>query len=596
MVTLETFANAVVLRTHPRRRDDLAGYAHRMIARMSYLTVADPRAVVQDCVFLAVVVACSLVLYVGNLGYYSDDWGYLSLFTACTNQSYLGLLRCLGGGGNEIPMRPIQSMGLVGLYRLFRLDPLGYHIFNAAVFVAAILLLYLTLRELQLGRLLALVLPLVYALLPHYATDRFWVAAFQANISMFFCFLSFYSALKATRAGKAGQGASLWSVLCIGALLLSSLAYEVSMPLFLLIPPLVFYRRHRVGNVAYPETGTCRASVPLVAGSVFVLLLTIGFKALTQTGTNFQFRFLNRLGLVFKHSVVQALDFNYGRYGLGLPLVMWRILRHYFDARILTLAAALGVGILAYLWYALDKTEAQLPERSIWMQLMGAGLIIYGLAYIPFFVNPDVNLTTTGVANRISIAAAVGAAFSLVGLLGWVTTFLPGHLFALRTFCVFVTLLCVTGFMIINTLASFWITAYQRQRAIVADISSHVPTLPSESTLILDGVCPYLGPGIVFEASWDLTGALEILYRDPSLHANVVTPSLKLTDKGLSMTLYDNESYYLYGEGLFLYNLRNGTTYRFRDSESARRYFATSYPNGSKGCPVGREGFGVPVF
>jgi hypothetical protein len=543
---------------------------------------------------LAAVVALSLVPYVGHLGFYSDDWGYLSISSACNNQSYLGLSRCLGVNWNE--MRPVQLFCLAGLYRLFRLEPLGYHIFNATVFVTAVLLFYLTLLELRLGHLLALVLALIYALQPHYATDRFWIAAFQANISMAFCFLSFYSALKASPPDIGGPRASVWSVVCVVALLLSSLAYEVSMPLFLLIPPLVLYTRHKLGRVPPPKTGIWQASTVLIVSSESVLLLTIGFKALTQTGTKFQFRFLKRLGLVFKHSLLQALDFNYGRYGLGLPRVMWRILSHYPDARILAMAGALGICILLYLWYAFDKTQAQMPERYTWPRLIGAGLIVYGLAYIPFFVNPDVDLATTGVANRIAIAAAVGAALSMVGLLGWATTLLSARASGLKPFCLLVTLLCVSGFIIVNTLASFWIAAYLQQRAILADIRSHFATLPPHSTLILDGVCPYAGPGVVFEANWDLAGALEILYRDPTLQANIATPNLTIGEEGLSVWLYGYESYYPYGENLLLYNFGKKAVWRLTGVETARRYFQAFNPDRSNGCPPGREGFGVPVF
>ncbi len=120
--------------------------------------------------------------------------------------------------------------------------------------------------------------------------------------------------------------------------------------------------------------------------------------------------------------------------------------------------------------------------------------------------------------------------------------------------------------------------------------------MPPQSILILDGVCPYLGPGIVFEANWDLAGALEILYRDPTLQANVVTPSLRLGDKGVSVWLYDTETYYPYGERLLLYDFRRKATYRFDNVEKARSYFETLHADRSNGCPQGREGFGVPVF
>ena len=272
---------------------------------------------------------------------------------------------------------------------------------------------------------------------------------------------------------------------------------------------------------------------------------------------------------------------------------MWRILRQYPDPRILALAGALGVGIFVYLWRVVG--QHQLPERYAWLRLIAAGLIVYGLGYVPFFVNPDVDLTTTGVANRIAIAAAVGAALSMVGLLGWATTLLPVRVSGLRLFCLLITLLCASGFVITNTIASFWIAAYQQQRVILSDIESHFATLPSRSTLILDGICPYLGPGIVFEANWDLAGALRILYRESTLRANVVTPNLRMGKKGLSVWLYGEESYYPYDENLLLYNFGNKVVYRLTDAEASQRYFQ-SFSLDRSGCPPGREGFGVTVF
>src|SRR5439155_26068456 len=72
-------------------------------------------------------------------------------------------------------------------------------------------------------------------------------------------------------------------------------------------------------------------SIVVVVATCVALLLALGIKVLTQTRLTFHYRFLKRLGLVFKHALLQAVDFNFVRYGLSMPQVLWRILRQYPD-------------------------------------------------------------------------------------------------------------------------------------------------------------------------------------------------------------------------------------------------------------------------
>src|SRR4029453_16256485 len=87
-------------------------------------------------------------------------------------------------------------------------------------------------------------------------------------------------------------------------------------------------------------------------------------------------------------------------------------------------------------------------------------------------------------------------------------------------------------------LATFWIAAWQRQRQVVGNIRQALPELAPGTTLILDGVCPYLGPAIVFESSWDLAGALRVVYGDRTLHADVTTGRFSIHDDGLRTRIY----------------------------------------------------------
>jgi MFS family permease len=89
-----------------------------------------------------------------------DSVGFAPIYAACA------IVPVLAGG-----------ILLIGLYSLFQLEPLGYHVVNIAVLAATAVLFYLSLRRLGIPRFLTLTIPLVFALLPHYSTDRFWIGS-----------------------------------------------------------------------------------------------------------------------------------------------------------------------------------------------------------------------------------------------------------------------------------------------------------------------------------------------------------------------------------------------------------------------------------
>jgi hypothetical protein len=131
---------------------------------------------------------------------------------------------------------------------------------------------------------------------------------------------------------------------------------------------------------------------------------------------------------------------------------------------------------------------------------------------------------------------------------------------------------------------------------VLADIRANIKSLPVGSTLILDGICPYIGPGIVFEGEWDLAGALQMIYHDPILRADVVTPKLRVGEDGLTTSMYGNSRHYRHGDNLLLYDLRRKAVNRLADAETTRRYFAACKLDHSRDCPEGREGEGGRSF
>ena len=546
------------------------------------------KSIVQDCLFISLIVSVSVSLYIHGLGFYSDDWDALARFSLSKDESFNGLFRVFYAPQN-VWMRPVQAFYLTTLYWLFGLHPLGYHLTNAVVLASCSLLLYLVLSELGQQRILALSGSMVYALLPHYSTDRFWFIAFQAGLSIAFYFLSLYADLRGLRV----HGGRLWGwkILSILSLILSTLAYEAALPLFLLNPLLVWYRSKQLGPSELSRHPTRAHMAILLVPNLVMLIAVVIFKVLVTTRLGSGPASFPQIVWIIK----SALAVNYGFYGFHLPSIVWTILSNCPNREICAVGGVVGLVVFGYCYHLTMLRMVELPNRTDTLRFIIGGSVVFGLGYAIFLVKPNMGFTATGIINRISIAAAVGVALTQVGILGWVSTFLPSDLLRKLFFCMLIALSCTSGYLINNVLALFWIESYRQQQSILIDIREHFPTLPAESNLILDGVCPYNGPAIVFDSSWDLQGALRLIYRDEALRANVVTPNMQVGKDGLYTLEHRRQHWYPY-EKLFVYNFARKESYQLANAEAARLYFRKFNPDHSNGCPSGEHEIGVPVF
>src|SRR5437867_3110242 len=115
--------------------------------------------VLSDSLFLFLIVSLSVVLYVGHLGFYSDDWSFLETLSFSNDQSLPGLFKTFFTRHHTVWTRPVQGIYQALLYWLFGFHPLAYHLVNSAVLLSGILLFYWVLRELCCSRYLAVSLP-----------------------------------------------------------------------------------------------------------------------------------------------------------------------------------------------------------------------------------------------------------------------------------------------------------------------------------------------------------------------------------------------------------------------------------------------------
>jgi hypothetical protein len=543
---------------------------------------------VQDSLFLIFIMLLSVILYIEGLGFYSDDWAFLSLFSLSRGQSLIRLLRVFFSQ-TYTWTRPIPTFCDTTLYWLFGQHPFGYHLVNAIVLMTGIVLFYLSLRELNLNRLLALAIPMVYGLLPHYSTTRFWYATFGVNLSMTLYFLSLYSDLRMLRVRPSHVWR--WKFCGVVGLLGSTLAYEVFVPLLFLNLLVVYFRRRELQG-SDPTTGLRGRRLSTLLGvNVVALILVILFKVLVTTRLGNYPGFLEQI----RYLAGESIRVSYRQYGSGLPRLVWGIVYNYPDTALFGLGAVFGLIVFGYLYRVAGQSKTELPKPALMLKLIGVGFVVFGLGYAVFLATFRIGFSPTGADNRLAIAAAVGVALSQVGGLGFLSSVFHSQKLKRFLFSIGIALLSTSGFLITNTIASFWTSAYGQQLEILADIRQHVLTLPAGTTLLLDGVCPYNGPGIVFESPWDLTGALSISYDDPSIRADIVTPKLRVREDGISTTIYSHESFYPYKQ-LLIYHFGQKKAYQLTDKQSALAYFAKFNPDHSSGCPKGHEGGGVPIF
>lgn len=567
-------------------------------------------ALVGDLLFLSTVVALSCVLYVGRLGFYSDDWMFLAALHQAPDQSLFGLFRSIYTPW--VHMRPVQILYLAGLYKLFGVVPLGYHICNALVFDFSVLLFYLTLRATTLSRLLALVAPLLYALAPHYSTDRFWVAAFQANLSVALYFLSLLAALHALKTSRSDLR-SLWMAISLMSAAASILAYEVVLPLFF-FNVLIFvirYRRERsVG--ARPRALYAFAGgyvLTLVAISMFKFLTTsrlgqassavaLGSPETTASHPTTLFRFIRRISLLGR-IMRDALGTVFDDYGVRLPHTIWKTICVYPHAPTIALALVVALLTFSYLYLIAGDISIALPQRAIMMKLLVIGVAVFIMGYFVFFATGYYpGFTPTGVNNRTAIAAAIGVALTTTAVVGLLSTLFSSLKLRKFFFGATVAILCACGFLIVNTIAAFWSEAARRQDGIIAEVGHQVPTLPDNTTILIGGIQPYVGPAPVFECYWDVGGMLQIVYENPTLRGDVATPQMMIGEQGVSATIYGEKHFYPYGERLLLYQVGAKKLSRLTDgadAAQAMREAISAQPDNAL-TPAGREGYGDPIF
>lgn len=541
-----------------------------------------------DGAVLAILVLVATLAYLPALGFYSDDWSFLGSMRT-SGSSLVDQFGSLG----DVRMRPVQGVLLAGLYHVFGTVPLAFHVVNTAALVGGVLCFHLVLVELGLPRAISCAVPLLYGMLPHYSADRFWIAAMQATVSMLLYFASLYADLRAMRSPGARDR---WWALAAVTRVLCVLAYEVFLPLLLLNPLIAWVGGRRRAGAAGGPLPRPSGLVVSFALAFVTLAPALAYKAAVATrlgGSSSLTEHLQWLRWIYRGAATLALS----DFGIWLPRAAWRLWRD--SPSVPALLVALGSGLLAFGWLSRLGEDGRRKRGwlTVGLGLVAAGVAVFGAGYAIFLVTKNAANTAAGIGNRIAIAATVGVALAWVGVLSAAMAGLPSPVARSRLFAGATAALYAACVFINVSLATFWIEAWRREREVLAAIVAEFPAFPGPGTLIIDGVCPYVGPAVVFESSWDLAGALQTHYGRRGLQADIITPNLRVTDTALVASLYYGILVTAYPYvGMQIFDVPRRRAYPVPNATAARRYLETFNPRRDGGCPIGKAGEGVPVF
>ena len=544
-----------------------------------------------DCIVLASVILISALPYVFHLGFYGDDWAYQAALAHSSGKGIVAMVREVINWDPTINVRPVQTAYLVLSFKAFGRHPTPYHLFDAALLSFITVMLYLTLRELEVDRWVAFGLAVIFGLLPHYSTDRLWIAAHQATLSLAFALFGIYALLRSHR--SAARRPAIWLVFAVASLVLSFLSYEVQAGLIIVVLSVIGVRRYLLGSRSETFSVVTQAGI----AATMMLLLVVGIlKARLQTRMIFPRlvprHFIEHSG----HVLAQAFQFLFWTYGLHMPAVVISLYRHSaLSLSAVSVSILVTSAVAAYYWRSMDPSG--IPSRRACLGLTVLGFALFGLGCALFFPDSAFNFSSAGIQNRTTIASALGAACILMAGAGLASSLIRSPAARVRTYSLAVGLICGANCMVVNGIGFYWARAASLQSAILLEVADNVPSLPSESVLLLDGFCRYTGPGIIFEDDWDTSGAVQLALHDNFLRSDVISPNLQFTASGADTTMYGQpEAHYNYSDHLFVFNVRNGAFVKLPSRVAADAYLLVMNPSRDSGCPVGREGEGETVF
>jgi hypothetical protein len=447
--------------------------------------------------------------YVGEGGFYSDDWNFAAIYQHATGDGvWPGFSALLDIASS----RPVGTAYAAGRYALFGLDPTGHLVVAGLLWLAVAGLLYALLRMLGMSPLYGCAIAVLALLFPLADSTRLWPAASALNLGIALYLAGTIAALAGLRATGA-RSVVLHGVAVI-LYLASVLTYEATTVAVLLSFGL-YSLRARGRRVAV------RWAVDAAAVGVALLVAT------TQSPV--------------ERAPISELPHRAGEViSGGLMVISWSVVpiggtTHFSPARLLgglivvaIVAAAIrrvikpgahAPGPPPRLWLAVgDERSAELRR---WLTVAAGGVVAIAAGYLVLLPVDGYNPAHRGIANRVNAFSSLGMAVLVVSL-AMLAALLVSRWSRRATTALAMGLVGVVAVGYASRLYSDegnWHDAAVDQDRILDTIGAS-PPLGDGDSLVAFRVPAFAAPGVpVFHETWDLTGALRLRWGSDSLEA-----------------------------------------------------------------------------
>jgi len=437
---------------------------------------------------LAAAAAAAFGWYVLHGGFYSDDWGNAAGYRLARSPRYPEAVRSLW---HELGGRPLLAALLPLPHAAFGLHP-GLHLALAAALAACTSLgCYLALRALGLERVDATAIALLGLLFPWADAIELWPTASVNTVAVILLFAGLGQALRGLALrGRAAVAVHAAAALCY---LLSVLTYEATGAAALL------------AGLLYLGRAPARRALALWAADAAAVCAGLGF-ALVRTSPVRHVASLHERAADVPRTAREALDLG------AASLVPAGDLGPGGTAAALAAVAALA-GLVAW------RTAPGHAARR-WLAV-GAGCAVAVAASYVAFLGSFLHPLDAGTGSRVNLLARFAYAGLAYAVLAAAARLAVPSERAARLVALGLAGLVAAGYAVrLARDERAWARAAERQREVLSSIDLGLPRLPPGALLAAFGVPASVPPGApVFQADWDLTGALRIARGDPALRA-----------------------------------------------------------------------------
>jgi hypothetical protein len=430
--------------------------------------------------------------YVKDGGFYSDDWSFAAIYEHAARD---GFSAGFSGLLDIASSRPVGTAYAAVRYELFGLDPTGHLVVAGLLWLAVAVLFYALLRTLGLSALPACSIALLALLFPLADSTRLWPAASALNLGISLYLAGTLVALAGLR--TTGLRSAAMHAAAVALYLASVLTYEATTVAVVL--SFALYSLQARGRRVL-----VRWAVDVAAVGVALLVAT------TQSPV--------------ERAPISELPHRAGEViSGGLMVISWSVLPLGGTTH-LSIARLLG-GLIVVVVIAAAIRQAVTGERAAalrqWLIAAAAGVVAIAAGYLVLLPVDGYNPAHRGIANRVNAFSSLGMAV-LVYSLAMLAALLVSRWGRRTTTALAIGLVAVVAVGYAARLRSDernWRDAAEDQADILDTIRGS-PRLGDGDRLVAFQVPAFAAPGVpVFHETWDLTGALRLLWRDDSLEA-----------------------------------------------------------------------------